>query len=371
MAAAAFLSFGWGADVHRVINTKMVLHLPASLAGFTQRVQLLADSSSVPDWRKYGSNGYTEDPNEPDHFIDIDYYPEFTTHSVSMDLDSLILLHTSDTVASVGIIPWVVVWTKDSLAAQMRRGNWEKAWSTAACLGHYAADIHQPLHVTQNYNGQLTGQKGIHSRYETGMFTAAVLDSLPVTPSSVSYISDPIAYMFDRVYQSSAYVDSVLAADISAKASAGGSTTSAAYKTFLWAKTKNLTQLQVQRATEAIANLIYTAWIDAGSPAVPSLGSTAVNAGSPEMPGGFLLKQNYPNPFNPSTVIGYQLPENSRVTLKIYDLLGREVTTLVNEVKPAGSYTAAFNAGNCASGVYYCRMIAGNFTASRKLIVMK
>lgn len=88
-------------------------------------------------------------------------------------------------------------------------------------------------------------------------------------------------------------------------------------------------------------------------------------------PASYALNQNYPNPFNPATVISYQLPVVSKVRLTVYDVLGREVATLVNEMKPAGSYTARWNAAGFASGVYFYRIEAGKFTETRKLMLMK
>jgi hypothetical protein len=83
------------------------------------------------------------------------------------------------------------------------------------------------------------------------------------------------------------------------------------------------------------------------------------------------LSQNYPNPFNPSTIINYQLPVNSFVTVKIFDLLGREVQTLINKLESAGNHSAIFNAGNLTSGVYFYQLKAGNFVNTKKLILLK
>jgi hypothetical protein len=89
------------------------------------------------------------------------------------------------------------------------------------------------------------------------------------------------------------------------------------------------------------------------------------------VPTEFALYQNYPNPFNPSTVIKYEVPENSFVTLKIFDLLGKELVTLVNEEKSAGSYDVKFNASQFASGFYIYTINAGDFTSTKKLLLMK
>ncbi len=83
------------------------------------------------------------------------------------------------------------------------------------------------------------------------------------------------------------------------------------------------------------------------------------------------LFQNYPNPFNPSTTISYQVPDNCRVTLKVFDVLGKEVTTLVDEYKSKGKYDVQFNAKHLASGMYIYQIKAGDFVSSKKLMLMK
>jgi hypothetical protein len=88
-------------------------------------------------------------------------------------------------------------------------------------------------------------------------------------------------------------------------------------------------------------------------------------------PSEFKLEQNYPNPFNPSTTISWQSPLSSHHTLKVYDLLGREVATLVDEYKTAGSYEVKFDASRLSSGVYFYTLNAGKFSASLKLLLLK
>lgn len=89
------------------------------------------------------------------------------------------------------------------------------------------------------------------------------------------------------------------------------------------------------------------------------------------IPTEYSLSNNYPNPFNPSTVIKYELPLNNMVSLKIYDILGREVKTLVNEIQNAGSYSVVFNGSTLASGVYIYTLRSGNFSATKKMMVVK
>lgn len=90
-----------------------------------------------------------------------------------------------------------------------------------------------------------------------------------------------------------------------------------------------------------------------------------------ELPREYGLAQNYPNPFNSVTIISYQLPESKFVTLKVYDILGNEVEILVNEEKPAGSYNISFDASRFPSGVYYYKLSSGNYTETKKMILLK
>jgi hypothetical protein len=88
-------------------------------------------------------------------------------------------------------------------------------------------------------------------------------------------------------------------------------------------------------------------------------------------PAVFSLSQNYPNPFNPTTTIKYQLPASSKVTLKVYDVLGNEVATLLNEEKEAGTYEVMFEASNYSSGVYIYRLQAGSFIETKKMVLLR
>ena len=89
------------------------------------------------------------------------------------------------------------------------------------------------------------------------------------------------------------------------------------------------------------------------------------------LPKSYSLGQNYPNPFNPATVIKFSVPRGQHVTLKVYDLLGREVATLVNEAKSAGTYTVEFDASQLTSGIYMYRIQAGKFSSTKKMILLR
>lgn len=105
--------------------------------------------------------------------------------------------------------------------------------------------------------------------------------------------------------------------------------------------------------------------------AVEGQGINKINQINSNIPGKFSLFQNYPNPFNPSTKIGYQIQKNSFVNLKIFDALGRELETIVNEIQPAGTYEVTFNASHYPGGVYFYRLNTGDFSQTNKMLMIK
>ena len=111
-----------------------------------------------------------------------------------------------------------------------------------------------------------------------------------------------------------------------------------------------------------IADLIVHAYVATGSASAEEQGT---------LPKEFALSQNFPNPFNPSTVVDYDVPVTKWVTMKVYNLLGQEVATLVNELKEPGTHHVKWNAATAASGMYVVRMTAGSFVETRKMLLMK
>jgi hypothetical protein len=112
-------------------------------------------------------------------------------------------------------------------------------------------------------------------------------------------------------------------------------------------------------------------WIDSVSVIESSSATTGVVERGDEKPEAFALQQNYPNPFNPTTTIRYELPKATSVRLTVYDVLGREVSMLVNELKQPGRYEAVFDGKYLTSGVYLYRLQAGSFVQSRKFLLLK
>ena len=259
----------WGSKGHYAINNKCPESFPTTMNAFKVWADSLDLHGSDADNRK--STDATESPK---HFIDIDNYADFKSKGrIYSTYDSIVAQNGVNYVTSNGTLPWATRNTYDSLKVAFKQRKWHKAMLLASDLGHYVGDGHMPLHISANYDGQKTGQSGVHSRYESDMVYNYYSSLILYTGSSVSYVGGNVnKYIFDYIYKNQHYVDSVLFAD---KYAVGldayyGTTYSAA----LWSKAKFTTTL-FKNASHALAELIYSAWVDAGSPAFGSL--TAVN----------------------------------------------------------------------------------------------
>jgi len=111
--------------------------------------------------------------------------------------------------------------------------------------------------------------------------------------------------------------------------------------------------------------------VNSNFPTILNVSSTSTNVSDNGLSFSFMLKQNYPNPFNPITKISYSIPQINYVTIKVFNLLGKEIVTLVNEEKAIGNYEVEFDCGNITSGIYFYRMQAGNFSETKKLILLR
>jgi len=352
----------WGYQGHHIISQNSAACLPAQLAFLK------------PGWTNFvtthcadADNRKGSDPNEaPKHYIDIENYPQYgQTGQIPQNYDSVVAAHGLDWVIAQGILPWATKTTYDSLTSCFRRGDWNRSELFAADLGHYVGDGHMPLHITVNYDGQMTGQTGIHSRYETKMITQ--FEAQLVYPAdSAHVISNVQGYIFDYLYGSHVYVDSVLQADLYAKAQSGGSVTSTAYYQALWAKTSPFTIRLFRDASRAIADLIYTAWVEAGSQVLFPNG--IAESGDWNKPG---LLTNFPNPVVTTTTISFELPlNNDNVQVLILDEEGNLKDTILNQSMSAGSHKVIWDATRYASGIYFCVLKSGKYSLSRKMVIV-
>jgi len=356
----AFLFLGWGYVGHNIISYNTILSALPEMEFFDTWADSIAAHASDADQRK------SWDPYEaPKHYIDIDNYPEFiATGTIPQSFDSLVAIHGYSFVMDQGILPWAILNTADSLQVAFEINDMHKAMLIAADLGHYIADSHMPLHITRNYNGQYTGQYGVHSRYESNLI-GYFQNQIIYDGDSLQYIENLSDFVFNMIYENYQYVDSVLYADSVAEAYAGNHTNTIYYGKF-WEIAKNFTIGLFQKASHRLACVIYTEWINSG-------GSSKVISDDNNLLSSFTLLQNYPNPFNPSTTIKYELPEASIVSLKIFNSLGEEIETLIdNEFQNIGYHSKLFIVNSSLpSGVYFYQLKAGSFIETKKMILMK
>lgn len=350
---------GWGWRGHSIINFNTILSALPEMEFFEYWADSLSVHASDADARK------SIDPNEgPRHYIDIDNYPEFIQSGmINQNFDSLVAIHGYNFVIDQGILPWAILRRIDSLQNAFENDEWREAMLHASDLGHYIADSHNPLHITRNYNGQYTGQYGIHSRYESNMINQ-YYNQINYGGDTLIYIENLSDYVFNTIYENYSYVDSVLLADSIATAFAGG-TTSPLYYEKLWELTKSFTILLFKNASYKLTCLIYTAWVNAGSPVTGGIEDDR------NYPINYELSQSYPNPFNPTTIIRYKVPELSYLTIKVYDVLGNEVASLVDEDKHTGEYEVEFDGAGLPSGIYFCQLQVGNFLDTKKMVLIK
>jgi hypothetical protein len=256
--AATHAQEKWSSTGHQHITAGAIGHLPQPLKGFFQ-----ANSATVVSAAGQEPQGYT-------HYIDIDYYPEFFAGTFPHSEAALVAIYGQSVVDSNGTGPWSMALFTNNLTSAMANAHTETAWTnllqTAGALAHFVEDLHNPLHLAMNYDGQDTGNDGIHSRYESYMISRHVPADLPIvpTPSHCLYYPSLLDEIFDRIDVNYWYVDDIMAADDAASALDPRYRTT--YYNELWADTGPFTQVLFQQASEMVASAWYTAWVNAGSP---------------------------------------------------------------------------------------------------------
>jgi len=341
---------GYGFAVHRLINRAATTHLPSSFAGFAQWVDDLENLSTAADERKCCVSG-----ESIKHYIDIDDYPEFLTGTLPHTYASMVATYGQSRVDGNGTVPWAIESSYQDLVGFFASQDWTSAVATAADLGHYVADSHNPMHLTLNYNGQLTEQNGIHSRHESEM-TSRHLSELIPAPTTAALIGSPPDVVFNWIDQLYPGVSLILAADLVAKEAANGSTSSDTYYERLWLESGSETQQWVRDASVTLASLWYTAWVESGSPALPG-DPTAVDPPPASRVYETRVLANVPNPFNPATTLRFELARTGEATLRIVDAAGRLVRQMSLGVLDRGYQKVAWD-GTDQSGQ---RLASGHY----------
>lgn len=258
----------WGFNGHKFITDRAIDLLPPELRPFFQKHRVtIVEHSIDPD--TYRTMGFTEEP--PRHFVDMDAYGPFPFRDLPHDYQEAVAKRGVDFVLKNGTLPWRTQEIYDQLREAFRqlptapyaRDN-VKLFS--AVLSHYIGDAHQPFHAALNYDGQLTNQQGIHSRFETELFDR-YHDKLRIAPGPLTSVPDARAFVFGTLTDSFTFVEPILAADRDAVR--GRTEYDDAYFAQMFEKTSPIMEKRMSGAMTAIASLIASAWTEAGKPSLP------------------------------------------------------------------------------------------------------
>lgn len=254
--------YGWGDQGHRLISKHAMNNLPIEMSAFKVWADTISALAPDPDKRrKYDSTEYSK------HFIDIDFYEEFNSYKMERNSNLLKEKYSDSVVVRMGILPWNTITYYKTLVETMRAKNRDKTIKLMADLSHYIADAHNPMHTILDYDGALTNQKGLHSRYESKMFKSyydeIVIGLKNVNPQKLPNIEN---YVWDYILASHYNHQLLFISDI--EAVKVDSTYGEKYYGILWYRTKFLTLQFLNNASEVIVSIFFAAWIEAGKPAL-------------------------------------------------------------------------------------------------------
>ena len=269
---------GWGFWAHKEINRYATRALPIGMREFfSAYADSIAEKSVLADLRRE-----EDDEEQYYHYMDIDRYGKYPFSELPRDLDAARTKFGADSVRKNGIVPWRIANVLGKLTEAMKARNTQDIILYAADLGHYVADVHMPLHTTENYDGQLSGQFGIHGRFESELPELYGRD-YNLAVQEPDYIVEPLAYAFELVLESYLFVDSVLYADRKAKEGiregelyqvvTRNGRNEYHYSPFYYERysafLRGLPERRMRAAVYRIASFWYTAWVNAGKPKLP------------------------------------------------------------------------------------------------------
>jgi hypothetical protein len=276
---AGWLFWGWGFYAHRHINRMAVFTLPPPLIAFYKKhIEYITDASVNPDRRRFAL------PDEaPRHYIDIDHFGDSAVYTMPRRWQDAVAKYGEDTLKAYGILPWhlPVVYYRLRDAFFMRDAD--MILRLSADLGHYVADAHVPLHTTENYNGQLSGQVGIHAFWESRV-PELLAGDYDFWVGRAQYVPDVVQSVWQAVVQAHRAVDTVLMAERLLTEKFGdrkysfetrGRQTvrvySAEFTRAYHQALNGMVERQMRAAIKMIGDLWYSAWVDAGQPNVQEL----------------------------------------------------------------------------------------------------
>lgn len=276
----------WGFFGHQRINRISTFTLPQEMFGFyKEHIEFITEHAVDPDKRRYAVDGEAQR-----HYIDIDHY--YSDGGNVFDLmprkwEDAISKFSEDTLQAYGIVPWHIEVMKLKLQRAFESQNVDLILKYSADIGHYIGDAHVPLHTTENYNGQLTNQKGIHGLWESRLVEIND-ENYDYFIGKAKYITDVRTFIWESVEASHLAVDSVLliereltkemAPDKKYSFERRGNTTIKVYSYEFsqeyHRRMNGMVERRLRAAILAVGSIWYTAWVDAGQPDLNKLQNT-------------------------------------------------------------------------------------------------
>ncbi len=265
----------WGFYAHQKINRLAVFTLPEEMIGFYKHhIRYLTENAVNPDRRRYAVEG-----EAAKHYIDLDVYGDSALYTLPRYWKAAVAIHSEDTLKAYGIVPWNIDKVRYQLTNAFLKKDVKNILRLSADLGHYIGDAHVPLHTTENYNGQLTGQVGIHGFWESRM-PELYSGQYDFFIGRASYLKEPQMEAWKAIVSAHCALDTVFAEERRISTEFGtdkkysyetrGATTVRVYsKDFSLAYHKALhgmVERQMRSSIKMIGNFWYTCWVDAGQP---------------------------------------------------------------------------------------------------------
>jgi len=256
----------WGFEAHKFIASRVLALLPAEIRPYFEKHRdIFVERSIDPDlWRTAGYEA-----EFPHHFVDMDAYGPHPFKELPHEYDAAVKKYGREFVMKNGTLPWRAeeMYKKLVEAFTQKSGySRDNIKFFAAWLAHYTGDAHVPFHAALNHDGHLTGQWGLHSRFESEAFER-FRGKVRVTPGQVVTVTNPREFMFDSLTASFTYVQAILDAD--KRAIAGRDVYDDEYYALFFSTIQPILEKRLTDAIVDTASIITAAWIEAGKPAVP------------------------------------------------------------------------------------------------------
>ncbi|MCH2232147.1 MAG: zinc dependent phospholipase C family protein [Crocinitomicaceae bacterium] len=280
----------WGFFGHKRINRIATFTLPPEMFGFFKdHLEYITEHAVDPDKRRYAVDGEAQR-----HYIDIDHYAhhgEDPFEIVPRRWKDAVEKLSEDTLQAYGIVPWHIPVMKYRLQKAFENKNVDLILKYSADIGHYIGDAHVPLHTTENYNGQLTNQKGIHGLWESRLVEINY-KNYDYFVGKAEYIKDLDNHIWEAVYDSHMAVDSVLQierdvtndfpSDRKYSFERRGNITTSVYSYEFsqeyHRRMNGMVERRLRAAIACVGSVWYTAWVDAGQPDLSELQHTPPSA---------------------------------------------------------------------------------------------